>query len=59
MKFVMQIEPVCDYRAYLRKFSCSTTRLIPELAKALSAVSNNDMCVFRLGQPDRQCKVRE
>lgn len=57
MKFVMQIEPVCDYRAFLRKFSCSTQSLVPDVAAALAEIRDTDLCVFKLGEPDRACKV--
>jgi hypothetical protein len=57
MRFVMQIEPVCDYRAFLRKFSCSTQSLVPDVAAALAEVQDTDLCVFKLGEPDRACKV--
>lgn len=58
MKFAMVIEPVCDYRAFLRAFSCSTDKLMPGLADALKEMCGRDLCMFELGAPDRNCKVR-
>lgn len=59
MKFAMQLEPVCDYRAYLRTLSCSSARLMRDVSAAVAELSNKDLCTFELGQPDRQCKVRQ
>jgi len=58
MKFAMVIEPVCDYRAFLRAFSCSPEKLVPGLADALREMCGRDLCMFELGVPDRNCKVR-
>jgi hypothetical protein len=57
MKFVLKVEPVCDYRAFLRKMSCSAHRLLPALAAGLHELLDTDMCAWKLGYPDRGCKV--
>ena len=57
LRFAMLVEPVCDYRSYLRTLSCDPAALVQDLRNIIASMTDKDLCAFELGVPGRNCQV--